>query len=340
MINALQHVGQGVRDIDKTYRFYKRFFGYKVKLCDLTIPDQEMAPIIGSVEEVRALMAINPRGGGILELIEFKSCPPKPPPDEGGYGNLGILEVGYAVRNIDHVVARLVAQGIQFLTPVYDIRLSEGRTWRCAYLLDPDGLRLQLVEEMESVHPAVGRPEIRGIQHVGIGVSNLSNAMAFYQSFLEFDRLIHTSEGHIPEMDALTHGPILFKTAILERSRPTQRASDFLPAGTVKLFEVPGYPGKHIYEGRRWGDIGCMEFCLDVTDIEATIAKINAGGIETFLNPAEIDMGSGTKGVVAYIRDPDGTTVELVEVRSVAWVSTPIFTRIALPFLRLYDRLT
>ena len=40
-------------------------------------------------------------------------------------------------------------------------------------------------------------------------------------------------------------------------------------------------------------------------------------------------MGSGSKGKVAYVRDPDGTIVEFVEI-----------CRVAMPALKLYDRLT
>jgi catechol 2,3-dioxygenase-like lactoylglutathione lyase family enzyme len=340
MINALQHIGQGVWDTDKTYRFYKRFFDFKIKLSDLTTSDQDMAPIIGSVESLRALMAMNAKGGGILELIEYKSCPIMPYPNDGGYGNYGILEVGYGVSNIDSVVADLSSQGVEFLTPVYDIRLSENRIWRCAYLQDPDGLRLQLVEERGSDPSDSQRPEIRGILHVGIGVSDLARSMTFYESVLNFDKLVYEFEGHIPEMDLLTNGPISLKLAILERSQPAKWPVDFLPKGAIKLFEVPGYPGKHIYDGRRWGDIGCMEFCLDVTDIETITEDIRTKGVDTFLDPTEIDMGSGTKGIFAYFRDPDGTIIELVEVKTVGWVSTSVFRRIAVPFLKLYDRFT
>lgn len=42
---------------------------------------------------------------------------------------------------------------------------------------------------------------------------------------------------------------------------------------------------------------------------------------------------------VAYIRDPDGTTVDLVEIKSVAWLSAASFARVALPSTRLYERL-
>ncbi len=51
-------------------------------------------------------------------------------------------------------------------------------------------------------------------------------------------------------------------------------------------------------------------------------------------------MGSGSKGKVAYVRDPDGTIVEFVEICSIAWLSASTFMRVAMPALKLYDRLT
>ena len=54
----------------------------------------------------------------------------------------------------------------------------------------------------------------------------------------------------------------------------------------------------------------------------------------------EMSMGTGSKGFLAYVRDPDGTTVEFVEVQSIFWLSSARFMRLAMPLLRLYDRLT
>ena len=86
MINSLQHIGQGVWNIDLTYDFYRKYFGYKLKLNDLTIEDEDMAQVIGSVEKIRTLMALNAKGGGVLELVEHKSRPIKPPSEDGGKG--------------------------------------------------------------------------------------------------------------------------------------------------------------------------------------------------------------------------------------------------------------
>jgi hypothetical protein len=83
-----------------------------------------------------------------------------------------------------------------------------------------------------------------------------------------------------------------------------------------------------------------MEFCLDVSDVPATVEVIEEKGVDIYLPPVGIGTGTGSKGLVAYIRDPDGTTIEFVEVQSVFWLSAACFIRLALPLLRLYVRLT
>ena len=340
MINAMQHVGQGVRDVDTTFKFYKTHFGFKVKLNDLTVASKEMERVIGSVETMRMMMAINAKGGGIIELIEHKSRPITPFPKEGGYGNYGIVEVGYGVRNIEQVVSDFKAKGVQFLTPVCELELNNGRRWRYAYLKDPDGLPLQLTEDLQPGSPRPTKAEVYGAVHVGIGVSDIGRSKEFYKSVLGFDRVLYDFEGTIKEMEPVAGFSLRVKLAILERSQPPVGSmAKVLPRGVIKLFECLDRKGKHIYDGRCWGDPGCMEVCLDVSDLMATVAEMKQKGIKIYLPPVEIDMGSGSKGLAAYIQDPDGTTVEFVEVKSVAWLSASSFMRVAMPLLRLYDRL-
>jgi catechol 2,3-dioxygenase-like lactoylglutathione lyase family enzyme len=339
MINALQHVGQGVRNVDKTYDFYKRYLGFKVKLNDVTVASKEMAPVIGSVETMRMMMAVNAKGGGIIELIEHKTKPITALPAAGVFGNYGIVEVGYGACNIDGVVADFQARGLRFLTSVCDLALRDGRRWRYAYLKDPDGLLLQLTED-SGIGDSATTPAVYGVTHVGIGVSNLARSKDFYKSALGFDRVLYEFEGRMPEMDPVTGGPVRLKMAILERSAPASGPlAGLLRRGIVKLVEVPERKGKHLYTGRCWGDVGCMEVCFDVSDLRATVAAMQEKGLKIYLPPVDIDMGSGSKGAAAYIQDPDGTTVEFVEVKSVAWLSAASFARLALPLLRVYDRL-
>lgn len=340
MINALQHVGQGVWDIDTTYAFYKRHFGFKTKLNDVTVASKEMAAVIGSVETMRMMMAANAKGGGIIELIQHKSKAIAPFPADGPYRRCGIAEVGYAVCHIDAVVADFQARGIRFLTPICELKLNGGRRWRYAYLKDPDGLPLQLTEDLVPGGSAAAGAEVHGVAHVGIGVSSLERSKEFYENVLGFDRVLCEFVGRMPEMDAVTGSALPMNMVILERSAPASGPlGGLLTRGVVKLFEVPNGNVAHTYTGRCWGDIGCMEVCLDVSDLTETVATMRQKGVPIYLPPVEINMGSGSKGMVAYVQDPDGTTIEFVEVKSIAWLAPASFMRVAMPLLRLYDRL-
>ena len=341
MINALQHVGQGVRNVDTTYEFYKRNFGYKVKLNDITVASKELEAVLGSVETMRMMMAANVKGGGIIELIEHKSKPITSLPEVDLYGHCGILEIGYEVLKIEKVVSDFQSRGIEMLTPIQEIDLGGGRRWRTAFLKDPDGLPLQLTEDLQPGVTAPPNPEVHGVSHVSIGVSDLERSVSFYQSVLEFDRLVCEFKGIVPEADPAGGDFPRRKMALLERSaNAAGPLAGLLPRGAVKLIEVPAGRGRHLYEGRLWGDVGCMEFCLDVSDLLATVAVMKEKDVDIYLPPIEMSMGTGSKGFLAYIRDPDGTTVEFVEVQSIFWLSSNRFMRLAMPLLRLYDRLT
>ena len=81
MITAFQHVGMGVHDTDRTYEFYRKLMGFRLKLSDQTSYLEEMTPIIGALVEMRALMAANLKGGAVIELIEHTSTRPMEPPE-------------------------------------------------------------------------------------------------------------------------------------------------------------------------------------------------------------------------------------------------------------------
>lgn len=340
MINAFQHVGMGVWDVDKTYGFYRKLFGYKIKLNDITMASKEMESVVGSLETMRMAMAMNVKGGGILEFIEHKSSPIRPFPEGAGYGDYGVLELGFGVRRIEKVVDSFRAKGVAFLTPVCDLELADGRRWRYAYLKDPDGLKIQLVEDLRPGEPAAAKPEVRGVFHVGVGVSDVEKSRAFYGNVLGFDRQIFAFDGHNPDLDPVSGKPVRVNMVILERSAPNSGPISDLPSGTLKLISLPDEKGEHIYKGRRWGDIGCMEFCMDVSNLEGAVQEAKGKGAPVYLQPCEVDMGSGSKGKVAYIRDPDRTIVEFVEICSIGWVSASTFMRFAMPALRVYDRVT
>ncbi len=332
MISGFQHVGMGVRDMDRTYGFYKRVMGFKLKLNDHQRYEKEMEQIIGDLVEMRILMAMNVAGGGAIELVQHTSTPCRELAEPAEWGDIGVLEVGFKAFKLDELHARMTAQGVDFLTPVRTMELSEGGSVRYTYLRDPDGLLIQLVEE-----PGGRRPMVGGVVHAAIGVSDLDKARDFYSRIAGFDRLVHYSE-EVPGLEEVTGGK---KTAMAILKQPGGLPANLpvIEAGAVKLVHTPEYHGKRLFEGRRWGDLGCMEMALDVTGLREVYEGMLAAGAESYCPPTRIDMGSGSIGSFAYVKDPDGNILELVDVEKVMFVSPRIMKNVLVWPLKAAGRL-
>ncbi|SDU63397.1 VOC family protein [Jiangella alkaliphila] len=61
----------------------------------------------------------------------------------------------------------------------------------------------------------------------------------------------------------------------------------------------------------RNNDIGAAHVCFPVEDIDATYSEFVAKGVE-FIAPPSPSLGEGTSRF-AYLRDPDGITVEILQ---------------------------
>jgi glyoxylase I family protein len=101
----------GLRVISETYRAERD--SYKV---DLALPD-----------------------GSQIELFSF----PEPPPRASYPEACGLRHLAFAVRDLDHAVNALRAQGIA----VEEVRIDELTGKRFTFFADPDGLPLELYEE-------------------------------------------------------------------------------------------------------------------------------------------------------------------------------------------------
>ena len=316
MITALQHVGMGVRSIERTYRFYRDLMGFRVGISDQTEYQADMAPMVGDLVEMRVMMAANVAGGAAIELVQHTSTPPREAGEPLQWGDLGYLELGLKVHHLEDVHLDLERRGVEFVTPVLSMELSSGGTERYAYLRDPDGLLIQLVEESTRNRAS----SVGGARHVAIGVSDMGRARDFYREVLGFTEVIHEFAGRMPELDAVTGGREM-EMVILRHGGERKSALPLLERAIVKLVHTPGYRGRPTFEGRRWGDVGLMEMAFDVTDLAESTDHLVARGADLVHPPTWVDMGQGTLGAFSYVKDPDGTLIEQAEVERIMWVS-------------------
>ena len=132
---------------------------------------------------------------------------------------------------------------------------------------------------------------LRGIQHLGLPVTNLERSRAFYISF-GFEEKMRTDLPREGE-------PV--RVAMLEKS-----------GFTIELYQLPGAECDEI-RARQDGHID--HIALDVLDIESAYAEIKAAGFEILEADAPVFLPFWERGVKFFtVRGPDGEKVEFNQV--------------------------
>ena len=143
---------------------------------------------------------------------------------------------------------------------------------------------------------------IRGIHHTAISTRDLERSIAFYRDLLGFEIALDFSwpEG-TANMNA-TH-----------RLEETSGRVVLLQAGNcmLELFEYATPTPRPAEGDRRLCDHGITHICLDVDDIDAEYARLEAKGMRFHCPPVDYGTVKTTYGL-----DPDGNFIELQEIKS------------------------
>jgi catechol 2,3-dioxygenase-like lactoylglutathione lyase family enzyme len=139
--------------------------------------------------------------------------------------------------------------------------------------------------------------------HTGITVSNLEQSLAFWQNVLGFE-LSHRAHQTAEVASEVTG------VAGAEISIAVVKA----PGGhKIELLEYHAPPDrKHV--DLRPCDVGSVHVALTVDNLGAVLSAIAASGWKAAGKPQTLQSGPNAGKRVVYVRDPDGTTIEFMEV--------------------------
>jgi len=144
---------------------------------------------------------------------------------------------------------------------------------------------------------------ITAADHTGTTVSNLERALEFWQNVLgfEFSHRAHQS-GEMVEQITGVKGAEL-KLAVVKA-----------PGGhKIELLEYLAPPDRKQHAGLRPCDVGSVHVALAVDNLDAVLEKIAASGWRAAGKPQTLKTGPNAGKRVVYVRDPDGTTIELMQ---------------------------
>ena len=140
-----------------------------------------------------------------------------------------------------------------------------------------------------------------GADHTGITVSNLERSLAFWRDVLgfEFSHEAHQKGELAREITGVEGAEI--KLAVLKT-----------PGGhKIELLEYLA-PVDRKRGNLRPCDVGSMHVALIVEDLDAALDRIAVSGWKTAGQPQILTKGPNAGRRVVYVRDPDGTTIELM----------------------------
>lgn len=310
-VNGIQHLGLGTKDLETTWKWYRKNFGLDVPMFD-SVAEAPLMDIYTNNKTVnkRAAMVYNIQGGTAMEIIELRSSTPTPPSFEVQLGDLGIFAAKIKVpkANFDKAVTELSEDKAAWMGGPYMI----DNTLRVGVMKDPNGLFVQLIEGDEFY--AKGPHTTAGVSGCLIGCSDIDKAKAFY-GVLGYTEVVYEGQGKFEDFSVFPGGDGEFKRCILKQRKPYSGGFHEVIGDTyIELVQALSRTPRKIYENRIWGDTGFVHLGFDVRGMkELENALANIEHPFTCDSSNNLHMGK-TRVHCTYVEDPDGTLIELIEV--------------------------
>lgn len=137
--------------------------------------------------------------------------------------------------------------------------------------------------------------------HTGITVTNLERSLAFWQDVLGFElsHRAHQTGDLAREITGVAGAEI--SIAVLKA-----------PGHKIELLEYLAPPDrKHV--DLKPCDVGSVHVALTVDNLDAVVNTIAASGWKAAGQPQTLKTGPNAGKRVVYVRDPDGTIIEFMQ---------------------------
>jgi catechol 2,3-dioxygenase-like lactoylglutathione lyase family enzyme len=212
------------------------------------------------------------------------------------------------VRDVPAVHRALVASGCaSLMEPMSADVPPNGIALDIAYVADPWGTKLELIEWTGLWHSLPGPPRAEGVNHVAFGVTDMARTRAFYAR-LGFTELLFESVEFFDPMAPWYEEPWYDPGRL-----PVQHMTMPMAAQGAAIEPVVLEPAGHDCRGE-WGHLGPMDFGIRVANLDAAVAQLAADGVQVHGEPQSVGVDGGEWRYV-YIVEPDGNYVSLVEAR-------------------------
>lgn len=309
IICGIQQVGIGVEELLKPWKWYNKVLGFEMKIFDDEGVAERMLPYTGGKPQPRrAVLAINPRGGGGFEIWQPKGRKVKYPEKDIQLGDLGINICKIKAKDIDKSYKHLKDNGATMMSEP----CTSPFGFKHFYFADPWN---NIFEVEQNDYVFIDKDFTNGgVNGVCIGVDDMEKSIEFYGKLLDYDTIVGDVSGTFEDFGNIKGGKNQMRRVMLKRSKPIQGPlSDIMGDSHIELIKNLSSDSVKIFENRYWGDPGYIHLCFDIRNMEAIKATAESLGHPFVCDGgADFDMGDAN-GHFTYVEDPNGTLIEFVE---------------------------
>ncbi len=315
-ISGIQQIGIGVSQVHEAFTWYREHFGMDVPIFEEAAEAGLMLPYTGGQPQSRhAILALNMRGGGGMEIWQYTGRTPVPPAFVPQLGDLGLFVTKIKCTDVWACFHDLRKRGVNMQTNPGPRPDGEEHF----FLKDPWGNTFELVGAKDWF-VGKGRPGTYtgGVYGAMIGVSDMAKSVAFYSEILGYKEVVYDQTGDFPDFHGVDGGFGPYRRVLLRH--PEKRQGPFsrlLGDSEIELVQSLERSPRRIFEHRFWGDLGFIHLCFDITGM-AELKKFcsEKGHPFTVDSSGSFDMGEAA-GYFSYIEDPDGALIEFVETHKI-----------------------
>jgi len=219
IISGIQQIGIGVENVYEAATWYQKNLGFDVHIFDEAAEAKLMLPYTDNKPQSRhAILAMNMKGGGGLEIWEYKSRKPEGPKFELQLGNLGIFIMKIKTDNIQEAYNQLLNNKVEILSPIS----KSPEDILHFYFKDPYHNIIEM-EEAQVWNLKLPRV-IGGNSGSVIGVSDMEKSIAFYGAILGYDELVYDQKAVFEDFKHLPGGKNTLRRVLLRHSKPYKGA--------------------------------------------------------------------------------------------------------------------
>lgn len=153
-IQCLAHVGICVSDLERSRRFYRDLLGFK-ETARLRVVGEPSATLL-DLPDVDLHALFLERDGVRIELLFYPQPTGHPGPVPRPMNQFGLTHIAIRVDDLESTVAGLRAENVTILDRT---RISNPQfEAEVVYVLDPDGMRLELIQAPGDPTLPLGEP--------------------------------------------------------------------------------------------------------------------------------------------------------------------------------------